>query len=117
MESTIVSEVWRRASASYAEGFGQALGELLDGYRRRPGHDEPVRVTPECIGLHAHSLLLSTLNAKSRRHVSFYDYEWHIELRSRLFVYLSRELQRVLVQSGEATPIIREDLLTYDLGL
>lgn len=117
MERTVVSDIWRCASASDTEGFADALSELLDGYRRMPGKDELVRITPECIGLDAYRSQLAALSAKSRWHVSFYDYGWHIELRTRLFVYLSRSLQRFLVHSGSATPIICEDLLAHDIGV
>ncbi|MFR0713623.1 hypothetical protein ACLUS7_01060 [Enterobacterales bacterium BD_CKDN230030183-1A_HGKHYDSX7] len=117
METSVVSDVWRYASTYYGDGFTAALDELLDSYVRKSGKDEPVRITADCIGREAYTGLLKALQIKPLRHVSYYDYGWHIELRRWLFEYLSRSLQRFLVQSGSATQVIREDLLAYDLGL
>lgn len=117
MESTIVSDVWRDAATSYGDGFIATLNELLNDYKRKSGKDEPVRVTADCIGQEAYMALLAALKLKPRRHVSYYDYGWYIELREWLFEYLSRCLQRFLVHSGKATQIMSEDLLAHDIGV
>ncbi|WP_284363423.1 IclR family transcriptional regulator [Pseudomonas putida] len=96
MESTIVAEVWRCASACYGNRFAEALDELLDGYVRKSGKDEPVRITADCIGEEAYVALLAALRVKPRRHVSYYDHGWHIELRSWLFAHLCLNLQRMV---------------------
>ncbi|WP_114942599.1 hypothetical protein U0028_20280 [Pseudomonas putida] len=117
MESTIVAEVWRCASACYGNRFAEALDELLDGYVRKSGKDEPVRITADCIGEEAYVALLAALRVKPRRHVSYYDHGWHIELRSWLFAHLCLNLQRCVVRSGRTTEILIEDLLAHDIGL
>ncbi|NIE77111.1 hypothetical protein F3J45_21975 [Pantoea sp. Ap-967] len=117
MERTIVSDVWRSASTCYGDGFTAALDELLNGYVRKSGKDEPVRITTDCIGPEAYAALLAALQIKPRRHVSHYDYGWHIELRTWLFEYLSRSLQRVLVQCGRGTEVMSEDLFAHDIGV
>ncbi|HDS1792736.1 hypothetical protein [Pseudomonas putida] len=117
MERTIVSDVWRAASVCYGARFTVALDQLLNDYVRESGKDEPIRITADCIGEEAYRALRAALQIKSRRHVSYYDYGWHIELRTWLFEYLSRSLQRLLVQTGRATQIMSEDLLAHDIGV
>ncbi len=117
MDNVIFREIWPRAASRHADDFSTTLSELLDGYVRRPGKDELVRVTTECIGRGAYMSLLAALSAKARRHVWYHDYGWHVALRSRLLVYMSRRLQRELVLSGGATDVIAEDLLAYDVGV
>ena len=67
MDSTITTEIWRCASACCGDDFEHALSELLDSYERKPGKDEPVRVTAEWVGHDGYTSLVVALNAKSRR--------------------------------------------------
>ena len=67
MDSTITTEIWRRASAYCGDEFVHVLNGLLDEYERKPGKDEPVRITAEWIGQDGYSSLVVALNAKSRR--------------------------------------------------
>ncbi|MNM33750.1 hypothetical protein D3C81_443820 [compost metagenome] len=117
MDSTITLEIWSRASACCGDNFAQVLSELLDNYERKPGKDEPVRITAEWIGLDGYSSLFVALNAKSRRDVRYYDHGWHIELRSRLWAHICRAMQQRLVSSGMAPEPVTEDLLAYDIGV
>ncbi|MFG0533730.1 hypothetical protein ACF8FB_25940, partial [Pseudomonas sp. yb_2] len=66
MDSTIIPDIWRRASACCADEFVHVLSGLLDEYERKPGKDEPVRITAECIGQDGYTSLVIALNAKSR---------------------------------------------------
>ncbi len=117
MDLTILREIWLRTCSYHGEGLAAYLSELLDGYVRRPGKDELVRITPGCIGQGAYLTLLAALSGQSRRHVWYHDHGWHIELRSRLWEYLGRRIQRELVLSGGATEAITEDLLAHDVGV
>lgn len=117
MDSTITNEIWKRASACWGDVFVHVLNGLLDGYERKPGKDEPVRITAEWVGQDAYSFLVVALNAKSRRNVRYYDHGWHIELRSRLWAHICRGIQHRLVLSGMAPEPITEDLLAFDIGV
>ncbi|MDE4539307.1 hypothetical protein GIB19_19050 [Pseudomonas sp. ITEM 17296] len=117
MDSTITTEIWRRASACWGDGFVHVLSELLNNYQRNPGKDEPVRITAEWIGQDGYSFLFVALNAKSRRDVRYYDHGGHIELRSRLWEHICRAMQQRLVLSGIAPEPVTEDLLAYDIGV
>lgn len=117
MDTTITTEIWRRVSAYCGDEFVHVLSELLDNYERKPGKDEPVRITSEWIGHDGYSSLLAALNAKSRRDVRYYDHGWHIELRSRLWVHICRGIKHRLVLSGSAPEPITEDLLAFEIGV
>lgn len=110
-------EIWGRAEAAYSDGLHGVLSDLLDGYERKPGKDEIARVMPDCVGAKAYQILMSTLQEKPRRDVSYYDYGWHLELRSRLWAHLLRGLQRRLVIDGKGTEVLIEDLLGHDIGV
>ena len=116
MDSTITLEIWSRASACCGDEFVHVLSGLLDEYERRPGKDEPVRITAECIGTDGYSLLSVALNEKSRRDVRYYDHGWHIELRSRVWAHICRGIQHRLVLSGMAPESITEDFLAFEIG-
>jgi len=117
MDSTIIPDIWRRASACCADEFVHVLNGLLDEYERKPGKDEPVRITAECIGQVGYSSLVLALSAKSRRNVRYYSHDWHIELRSRLWTHICRGIQHRLVTSGLAPEAITEDLLAFEIGV
>ncbi|AJA15899.1 hypothetical protein RPPX_22020 [Pseudomonas putida S12] len=116
MDSTITLEIWSRASACCGDEFVHVLNGLLDEYERKPGKDEPVRITAECIGQVGYSSLVVALNAKSRRNVRYYSHDWHIELRSRLWAHICRGIQQRLVLSGLAPEPIIEDFLAFEIG-
>lgn len=116
MDSTITLEVWSRASACCGDEFVQFLSGLLDGYERKPGKDEPVRITAELVGQDGYSSLVVALNEKSRRDVRYYDHGLHIELRSRLWAHICRGIQHRLVLSGMAPEPIIEDFLAFEIG-
>lgn len=97
MVSTVDREIWTRAADVNAGGLLKLLGELLDDYKRRPGMDDIVRVTPHCIGENAYRTLLEALELKVRRNVSYIDHGWHVELRSGLWAHLVRTVQRLLL--------------------
>lgn len=117
MESTIDREIWDQAEAVYAQDLEKMLNGLLNSYQRNPGKDEVVRVTSEHMGEVAYKALLDALQTEPRRDIRHYDYGWHIELRSRLWEYLVRNVQRLLVSSGKGTDALVEDLLAHDIGL
>ncbi|MEW5620640.1 hypothetical protein ABGT18_04800 [Pseudomonas putida] len=117
MDSTITTEIWRRASACCGDEFVHVLNGLLDEYERKPGKDEPVRITAEWVGQDGYSSLVGALNEKSRRDVRYYDQGWHIELRSRLWAHICRGIQHRLVLSGLAPEPITEDLLAFEIGV
>ncbi|QJQ20771.1 hypothetical protein HG549_12830 [Pseudomonas sp. SK] len=117
MDSIIIPDIWSRASACYGNEFVHILSGLLDEYERKPGKDEPVRITAEWVGQDAYTSLVVALNAKSRRNVRYYDQGWHIELRSRLWAHICRGIQHRLVLSGMAPEPITADLLAFDIGV
>lgn len=117
MDSTITTDIWRRASVWCGDEFVDVLSELLDNYGRKPGKDEPVRITEGWVGRYAYTSLVLALHAKSRRDVRYYDHGWYIELRSRLWEHICRAMQQRLVLRGQAPEPVTEDLLAYDIGV
>lgn len=108
-------EVWRIASEM--DSLEAVLSAWLDSYVRRPGMDDLVRVTPDCVGERAYAALRRALLEKSRRFVWYYDHGWHIELSKRLLGYLQRSLQRQILANGHVSEVLAEDLLAHDVGV
>lgn len=109
--------IWRSAEVAYASGLEEILGGLIDAYSRKPGKDEVVRVSAECIGYASYEVLKRVLEASPRRNVRFYDQGWYLELRSRFWGHVVRGLQRMLVLSNMADELLVEDLLAHDIGV
>ena len=109
--------VWDTAVQVYQADLPGVLSDLLNGYTRVPGMDAVARLTPICISLQGYEALRVSLKAATRRNVRFFDHGWHLELRSRLSQYLCRGLQRQLVESGDASEVLVEDLVAHDLGV
>jgi len=109
--------VWHTAVQVYQANLPSILSDLLNGYTRVPGMDAVARLTPICISLQGYEALRVLLKATTRRNVRFFDHGWHLELRSRLRQYLCRGLQRQLVESGDASEVLVEDLVAHDLGV
>lgn len=109
--------IWRNAELAYASGLEEILGSLIDAYSRKPGKDEVVRVTAECIGCASYEVLKRVLKASPRRDVRFYDRGFYLELRSRFWGHVVRGLQRMLVMSKMADELLVEDLFAHDVGV
>ncbi|MBF8776289.1 hypothetical protein [Pseudomonas fulva] len=110
----IDQEVWLNAANNVS--LSSALCAWLDGYVRKPGMDDLVRVTPTCVGERAYAALREALLAKDRKDVWYHDHGWHMEMRKRLWSYLLRGLQRQLLASGQGSEMLAEDLLAHDVG-
>lgn len=109
--------IWRSAEVAFASGLEEILGSLIEAYKRKPGKDEVVRVSAECIGCASYEVLKRVLEASPRRDVRFYDRGWYLELRSRFWGHVVRGLQRILVLSNMADELLVEDLLAHDIGV
>lgn len=109
--------VWDTAVQVYEADLPGVLSDLLNGYRRVPGIDAVARLTPMCVNPLGYEALRVSLKATTRRNVRYFDHGWHLELRSRLRQHLCRGLQRQLVQSGDASEVLVEDLVAHDLGV
>jgi len=109
--------VWDTAVQVYQANLSGVLSDLLNDYARVPGMDAVARLTPMCVSPLGYEALRVSLNATTRRNVRFFDHGWHLELRSRLRQHLCRGLQRQLVESGDASEVLVEDLVAHDLGV
>lgn len=116
-EARVDRLVWRSAEVVYASGLEEVLVGLIDAYSRKPGKDEVVRVSAECIGCASYEVLKRVLEASPRRDVRFYDRGWRLELRSRFWRHVVRGLQRMLVSSNKADELLLEDLCAHDIGV
>lgn len=101
----------------FSVGLQPALSDLIDSYERKPGKDEIVRVTADCIGGIGYQALRHALESTPRRDVRYYDRGWHLELRSRFWEHVVRGLQRQLVTNEMGNEVLEEDLLARDIGV
>ncbi|QVL21414.1 hypothetical protein KH389_12850 [Pseudomonas qingdaonensis] len=117
MEQVVEREIWGRAEVVFGGCLADEVSIMLESYERKPGKDELLRVTPVLIGEVSYRAFLDALCAKSRKDVRVYDHDWHIELRSGLWLHLVRGLQRQLVVQGHASERLAEDFLAHEIGI
>lgn len=115
MENELEFKVWRSAQqACDAVAFVRLVEDAVDSFKRIPGLDPIVRLHASGIGAESIRVLRDALK---RHDIDAGPFASYVELRSRLRMHLSYQLQWHLVKSGLATDEIKEDQLEKNLGL
>lgn len=115
MEQELELEVWRLAEQTRdTAAFVRLIEKAVDSFKRNPGYDPLLRLHISGIGAQSIRVLRDVM---TRRDLYAGPSTGYVELRSRLKNYLRRQLQLHLMEAGQATDEMKEDLLGRDLGL
>jgi hypothetical protein len=112
----IEAQVWRGACAHYTSNLRQKLSEALGRFKRTPGLNDLTRLHASDLGSQGLSLFREVLTGHAK-HVWHVSYDDCVELRWELRVHLKLHLQWHLVQDGHASPVMRDDYFSADLGI
>lgn len=115
MEDELEIKVWRTAQQVYdMAAFVRLVEEAVSSFKRDPGFHPALRLHASGIGVESIRVLRDVLKRRDIYAGPTADY---VEIRSRLRVHLRHQLQRHLMESGQATDEMRDDYLGRDLGL
>lgn len=115
MEDEIEFKVWRSAQqACDAVAFVRLVEDAVDSFKRVPGLDPIVRLHASVIGAESIKVLRDALE---RSDIDAGPFASHVELRSRLRMYLRDHLQWHLMKIGFASDAMKADQLERDMGL
>jgi hypothetical protein len=116
------ASIWTAAARTYRYNLQSVIEQALVEYKRQPGLDDLTRLHASTAGQDG---LIALRTALSKRmpemsgcdHGNYLNYLNYQELRRRLRWHIVRHLQQRMIKDGSATPAMRDDYLSTDLGL
>jgi hypothetical protein len=114
----IEAAVWSLAQQHYEpQKLRLLVSGALDDFRRKPGLDAPVRVHASSVGSEVTQMLWASLHSRAWALSSLEDAWRFVSLRQGVRVHLLRTIQSRLLQDGCADDVVKEDFLSWELGL
>lgn len=110
--------MWSIAQTLYGpDAFRIVVSDALDNFRQTPGLDAPVRLHASSVGANATLMLWALLHSRAWVFSSLDDAPRFVSLRQGLKAHLLRSIQARLLQDGYADDAIKEDFLSWEIGL
>lgn len=116
LDSALEASIWTVAGRIYRSNLQSVIEQALVEYKRQPGLDDLTRLHASTAGQDG-LIALRTALSKRMPEMSGCDRCNYQELRCRLRWHIVRHLQQRMIKDGSATPAMRDDYLSTDLGL
>ncbi|MEX3774560.1 hypothetical protein [Pseudomonas sp. MYb118] len=119
LDSALEVSIWTAAGRTYRSNLQSVIEQALVEYKRQPGLDDLTRLHASTAGQDG-LIALRTALSKRMPETSGCDrgnYLNYQELRRRLRWHIVQHLQQRMIKDGSATPAMRDDYLSTDLGL